>query len=122
MKDSYSICMMSNGDTKMNEEIFWKEVLNDVEVGTTAVVITIIQREGSAPNVPGAKMLVTPETIIGTVGGGNSEHKLVELAKKIIDHVRQNFARPRVDVEKELEQSGGLEEKVEKIDESQVIV
>jgi len=77
--------MMSNGDTKMNEELFWKEVLTDIEVGTTAVVITIIHREGSGPNVPGAKMLVTPETTIGTVGGGNSEHKLVELAKKIID-------------------------------------
>jgi len=34
--------MMSNGDTKMNEELFWKEVLTDIEVGTTAVVITII--------------------------------------------------------------------------------
>jgi xanthine dehydrogenase accessory factor len=68
----------------MNEELFWKEVLNDIEIGTPVIVVVIIHREGSAPNVPGAKMLVTSETIIGTVGGGNSEHKLAELAKEML--------------------------------------
>ncbi len=69
----------------MNEELFWKEVLSDIETGTPVVVVIIMHREGSAPNVPGAKMLVTSETIIGTVGGGNSEHKLANLAKEMLD-------------------------------------
>jgi len=68
----------------MNEEQFWKTALESLLEGKDAVIIVIIQRIGSAPNVPGAKMLVTHDTSIGTVGGGSSEHKLTEQAKNML--------------------------------------
>lgn len=42
--------------------------------------------------------------------------------QKIIDHIRATYARPKLDVEKELEVGEMEEEKVEKIEESEVIV
>ena len=42
--------------------------------------------------------------------------------EKIIAHVREQYARPKVDVEKEIEGGEMEEEKVEKIEESEVIV
>ncbi len=73
-----------NSDANMNEEHFWKNILKEIELGNPSVVVTIINREGSAPNIPGAKMFVNLDSIGGTVGGGLSESRLLELAKTIL--------------------------------------
>ena len=70
----------------MNEEEFWKAALESLSEGKDVVIVIIIQRIGSAPNVPGAKMLVTQDSIVGTVGGGASEYKLIEIAKNMLDN------------------------------------
>ncbi|MCE7748246.1 MAG: XdhC family protein [Candidatus Heimdallarchaeota archaeon] len=69
----------------MNEEQFWKKLLLEIEADNTVVLAIIIRREGSAPNVPGAKMFVTLDNLCGTIGGGISEHKLVEDARALIE-------------------------------------
>jgi len=69
----------------MNEEHFWRKILKEIEIGNPSVVVTIINREGSAPNIPGAKMFVNRNSFGGTVGGGVSEHRLLELAKNFLE-------------------------------------
>ena len=68
----------------MNEEHFWKTILTALEQGKQAVLVVIINQTGSAPNVPGAKMYVTLDNIIGTVGGGISEHNLFNRARTLL--------------------------------------
>ena len=68
----------------MNEEHFWKTILTALEQGKQAVIVVIINQTGSAPNVPGAKMFVTLDNIIGTVGGGISEHNLFDRARSLL--------------------------------------
>ena len=75
----------------MNEEQFWKKILYEIDSAIPVVLVVIIEREGSAPNVPGAKMYVTSENVQGTVGGGLTEFKLTETARKmIIDNITKN--------------------------------
>ena len=68
----------------MNEEHYWKKTLEVLEKEEQVVLIVIIERTGSAPNIPGAKMFITHDDSMGTVGGGNSEHKLFERAKQLL--------------------------------------
>lgn len=53
--------------------------------GPTALV-TILATEGSAPRGPGTRMLVTAQTIGGTIGGGALEYRAVEQARAILAH------------------------------------
>jgi xanthine dehydrogenase accessory factor len=46
-----------------------------------AVFITVIATRGSAPRFAGATMLVTAQTVTGTIGGGHLEHMAIELAR-----------------------------------------
>ena len=48
-------------------------------------LVSLLSRNGSAPRGPGAKMLVLPEGISGTIGGGALEAKAVELALKSLE-------------------------------------
>ncbi|MBA7531827.1 hypothetical protein ES705_24051 [subsurface metagenome] len=68
----------------MNEEHFWKTILTALEQDKHAVLVIIINQSGSAPNVPGAKMYVTLDNVIGTVGGGISELNLFERARTLL--------------------------------------
>jgi xanthine dehydrogenase accessory factor len=53
--------------------------------GPTALV-TILATEGSAPRGPGARMVVTGERLLGTIGGGALEHQAAEQARAILSH------------------------------------
>ncbi|MCG3226612.1 MAG: XdhC family protein [Candidatus Heimdallarchaeota archaeon] len=68
----------------MNEENLWGTIISELDNSNCAVLIVIIQRIGSAPNVPGAKMLVMLDNVMGTVGGGISEHKLFDRARDML--------------------------------------
>ncbi|MBZ4687725.1 MAG: hypothetical protein PWQ96_1250 [Clostridia bacterium] len=53
---------------------------------TPMVLATIIERKGSAPRDIGAKMLVMGDgTIVGTVGGGALEAKVVERSRHVAE-------------------------------------
>ncbi|NPD87697.1 MAG: hypothetical protein HGN29_03180 [Asgard group archaeon] len=68
----------------MNEEDLWEKIITELEEGKNIVLVIIIHRTGSAPNVPGAKMLVMSDNVMGTVGGGISEHRLQDCARVIL--------------------------------------
>ena len=74
----------------MNDEQLWKHALNSLNKGEESILVVIIHRVGSAPNVPGAKMLVTEKSSIGTVGGGISEHTLTERAQEMLKRKQKN--------------------------------
>ena len=63
----------------------WKKVNDLLRVGTPFIIVTLIDVRGSAPQVVGAKAIVTTEGIIeGTVGGGKVEARAIEHATKIL--------------------------------------
>ncbi len=68
----------------MNEENYWKTTLEELNQGNSVVLVVIIERIGSAPNIPGAKMFVTQDDAKGTVGGGNSEYILLNHARNLL--------------------------------------
>jgi len=49
---------------------------------THAACITITDTTGSSPRESGCKMLVTPDEIFGSIGGGKLEYNTVELARQ----------------------------------------
>lgn len=53
--------------------------------GTPAALCTVVEAQGSAPQVPGAMMVVQQDgSITGTVGGGSLEHEVIARAKQAI--------------------------------------
>ncbi|MHA1201854.1 MAG: XdhC family protein [Candidatus Heimdallarchaeaceae archaeon] len=68
----------------MNEKQSWETVLDALEKENNTVLVVIIDRDGSAPNSPGAKMFATLDEVSGTVGGGISEHNLLNHARKLL--------------------------------------
>jgi xanthine dehydrogenase accessory factor len=49
-----------------------------------AIVVSIVAAKGSVPRPPGTRMIVTAETIAGTIGGGHLEHRAIEVARDLI--------------------------------------
>jgi xanthine dehydrogenase accessory factor len=49
------------------------------------VLMVVIANEGSSPGRKGFKMVVTPNQMHGTIGGGIMEHKLVEYARSLLE-------------------------------------
>ena len=49
-----------------------------------AALVTILATEGSAPRGPGARMVVTPTGLAGTIGGGALEHRSTAQARAIL--------------------------------------
>jgi xanthine dehydrogenase accessory factor len=59
------------------------------EHGTEAVLVTVVDKEGSAPAAPGAKMLVyTDGSTVGTVGGGALERLATSKALELLEQRR----------------------------------
>src|SRR5580765_534291 len=49
-----------------------------------AALVTLVSVRGHAPRAAGAKMVVTPDTAYGSIGGGNLEETAVERARDLI--------------------------------------
>jgi len=49
-----------------------------------AVLVTLARVEGSAPRAAGTKMVVHRNGVVGTIGGGNLEHKVIDQARKML--------------------------------------
>lgn len=49
-----------------------------------AMLVTVLSVRGSAPREPGARMLVDPEGLTGTIGGGRLEHECARLACDVL--------------------------------------
>jgi xanthine dehydrogenase accessory factor len=48
--------------------------------------VTIVRTRGSTPRELGASMIVTPQRILGTIGGGALEHRATQAARGLLSH------------------------------------
>ncbi len=64
-------------------DIFDK-ILNLNSNGIDLVLCTVISAKGSTPLKEGAKMIVTSDNTFGTVGGGLTENKAIEVARELL--------------------------------------
>lgn len=60
------------------------EVLRALRHERCVVRITIVQTEGSVPRDPGSSMMVTPDHLDGTIGGGRLEYLAVSKAREFL--------------------------------------
>lgn len=51
----------------------------------TAVMVTVASTIGSTPREPGTRMIVTSDSMYGTIGGGNLEHQACAIARSQLD-------------------------------------
>lgn len=73
----------------------FQSIIEAQQTQKTCVLCTIVRTNGSTPQKAGAKMLVFEDgTIEGTIGGGMIEHKVIALAKQLIqNHATTDFIR-----------------------------
>lgn len=62
----------------------FEDVSDLVAEGTPAAMLTVVDKEGSAPRDVGTRMLVTDEAEYGTIGGGTVESLAVEAARGVL--------------------------------------
>lgn len=76
----------------------WESILNSITDGHSAVLLYVLESNGSSPGRKGFKMMVDSSgTMEGSVGGGIMEHKLVELSKSLLDEGRfEPFCRLQI--------------------------
>lgn len=69
----------------------WISALAELaEANTPAVLATVVEAKGSTPREAGAKMVVTANSLHGTIGGGHLELKVLELARALLaEHARE---------------------------------
>jgi xanthine dehydrogenase accessory factor len=61
-----------------------RQALALLEGGRDTVMITVLAAEGSVPRDPGTRMLVTADFIVGTIGGGNLEFRLIDQGRALL--------------------------------------
>lgn len=54
--------------------------------GGLAVLVTVAIVEGSGPREPGARMLVTADKAVDTIGGGHLEKRAIDIARRMLAH------------------------------------
>lgn len=63
----------------------WLEALSRCQTEhIPAVLVTVAGSKGSVPRAAGTKMLVTADALHDTVGGGNLEHRCIEIARQML--------------------------------------
>lgn len=63
----------------------WLDALQDLRSRRIpAVIVTLATVRGHAPRNGGAKMVVSPDAVHGTVGGGNLEQMAIEQARRML--------------------------------------
>ena len=69
----------------------WIDSLLDITAqGDDVCLVTVTNVRGSAPREAGARMIVTPDRTIGTIGGGQLEYQCTRLA---VERLRQREGR-----------------------------
>ncbi len=71
---------------------FWSQILDWYQSGEQIVLLYVIENKGSSPGRQGFKMAVASNgNLLGSIGGGIMEHKLVELAKSLLESKHEGF-------------------------------
>lgn len=79
---------MPEGDLSLMEEI-----LRALRSGAGVALCTVVDKKGSAPRDPGAKLAVIGNRVIGTLGGGEFERLVVEAAKEALAEGRPRLVK-----------------------------
>lgn len=81
----------------------YQEVVRIRDKGEEAALVTVVSASGSTPREEGAKMLVRPDgSILGTIGGGSVEARIISEAIEIIHRGRPQLLRYRLKEGEEL--------------------
>ena len=67
------------------EEKILKEIFERVNRGEKAGLVTVTETSGSTPRKAGTIMGIFRDSIVGTIGGGNIEYKLINLTREMLD-------------------------------------
>lgn len=90
------------------EDIIIKSIGEALEKGEGVALVTLTKVQGSAPRKAGTMMVVYKnKTIIGTIGGGNIEHKVIEKATQCIESGENYYFDYNLNEEAELGMSCG---------------
>ncbi|WP_447556232.1 xanthine dehydrogenase accessory protein XdhC [Vreelandella sp. EE22] len=70
----------------------WHAALDHFQrIGAAHVLATQVTAMGSTPREPGARMVITPECVIDTLGGGAFEWQTIELARRYLAEGKTGF-------------------------------
>lgn len=84
---------------------FFRRLAEILQQNQTAVLATVIETKGSTPRETGAKMIVGENgEILGTIGGGAGEAKVIEAAKIVL----QSGAKQSVEIDLTTFQAEGI--------------
>ena len=76
----------------------WRFIQAKLQSNKKLILLLVIDNDGSSPGQPGFKMVVADDgTMIGSIGGGQTEYRLVEKAKKELG--KEN---PQISLKKEV--------------------
>ncbi|OQW91932.1 MAG: hypothetical protein BWK78_03140 [Thiotrichaceae bacterium IS1] len=71
----------------MKEKHCWQFIYDCLRQNRTVALLIVVDREGSTPGRVGFKMAVAEDgTLLGTIGGGAIEHRLVNQARTKLKH------------------------------------
>ncbi|MBK6506533.1 MAG: XdhC family protein [Ignavibacteria bacterium] len=88
---------------------FYRKVLQTLLSDRAAVIMVVISSSGSSPGRQGFLMMVTRESMSGTIGGGMMEHKLVELSKDLLNSGRfEPFIKKQVHMSEAARDKSGM--------------
>jgi len=65
--------------------MYLKKLSNNINFNSKIVKAKIIEVKGSSPNNLNDIILISTDTIFGTIGGGNLEYLVIDEAKKLLD-------------------------------------
>ena len=63
---------------------FWSQFHALHTSGTPFCVVTQVEGVGSVPGAVGSKLLVTPDTLVGNIGGGKMEARAAQHARELL--------------------------------------
>ncbi|MDE0284445.1 MAG: xanthine dehydrogenase accessory protein XdhC [Gammaproteobacteria bacterium] len=66
--------------------------------GQPCVLVTVAHIAGSAPREPGARMIVTPTQVMGTIGGGNLEFEAMRIARERLADVSDTGVQRHIEL------------------------
>ena len=79
----------------------FQTVADLMKIGESVAIATIVRTEGSTPRKPGTKMIIMKDgKIIGTMGGGDLEQRVIEEALEAIRQGEPRITSFTLDVEK----------------------
>ena len=79
----------------------FQTVADLMKIGESVAIATIVRTEGSTPRRPGTKMIIMKDgKIIGTMGGGDLEQRVIEEALEAIRQGEPRITSFTLDVEK----------------------